>query len=53
MSKENLVLAQILKQADKGRWFTVAELESICDVYDIKMEDLKTLVKRLKKKGIL
>ena len=53
ITKENLILAQILKQADNGRWFTKRDLETIFRVYDVKWSDMQALVKRLKKRGIL
>jgi hypothetical protein len=53
MSKENLILAQILKQADKGRWFSRSDLEKIFKVYDVKWSDMQALVKKLKKRGLV
>lgn len=50
---ENLVLAQVLKQADKGRPFSTEELQNIFRVYGVKWENVSSLVKKLQEKGIL
>ena len=50
---ENLVLAQVLKQADKGRPFSTKELQNIFRVYGVKWENVSSLVKKLQEKGIL
>lgn len=52
-SIENLVLAQMLKEADKGRWFSRKDIEDIFKVYGVKWEDMSALVKKLKDRGIL
>lgn len=53
VSKENLVLAQMLKQANAGKWYSEAEIHAILEVYDIEPVAMRALIKKLKARGLV